>query len=177
MFVKDETVVYPGHGVAKIEDIVVHQFHGSSVTFFKLIFLFKDMTILVPTYNVDSIGLRKPCARGDIDTVLDEISRKASYPRCLADVTPGGWNKRQKEYQLKVESGNLSKVASVYRDLMVQNKNKELSFGEKNLLQITEHLIAQEIHVVTSYPYKDVVFLLRKPFATQVLVEGHAQAH
>ncbi len=173
MFVREETVVYPGHGVAKIEDVVIHHFHGTPVTFFKLVFLFKDMTILVPIYNVESVGLRRPCAKNDIDSVLVEIARKASYPRQLADITPGGWNKRQKEYQLKVESGNLSKIASVYRDLMVQNKSKELSFGEKNLLQMTEHLIAQEIHVVTKYAYSDVLVLLRKPFATSV--ESHAQ--
>ena len=55
-------------------------------------------------------------------------------------------------------------VASIYRDLMYISKQKELSFGEKNLLHSIEELMIQEIQVVRGVERESVIRELRKPF-------------
>ena len=58
-FCVNEKVVYPGHGVAQINRIVEKQVAGNRASFFELKFLNKDMTILVPTHNLSSVGIRR----------------------------------------------------------------------------------------------------------------------
>lgn len=148
MFLVNEKVVYPGHGVALISQIVEKNVAGYKVIFYELSFLSKDMTILVPIDNLIAAGIRKLASEQkvhDIFIMLAEPSKKGIH-----ELTGGNWNKRNKEYQCKLRTGNLEEISSVYRDLRFIATQKELSFGEKALLQQTENLLVQEISLVTS---------------------------
>jgi len=151
MFFLNEKVVYPGHGVAKINRVVKRNVGGQETSFFELKFLDSDMTILVPVSNLSSIGVRKISTREKIQ----EIFRKLSEPPfdkpqgVCATYCGSNWGKRLKKYQGKISTGDLMKICDIYRDLTFLATQKDLSFGEKNLLQKIEHLLAQEISVVT----------------------------
>ena len=54
-----EKVVYPAHGVGVIESIQSKSIGGTERKFYMLRFLESDMTIMVPTENVDTVGLRR----------------------------------------------------------------------------------------------------------------------
>ncbi len=164
MFKLNDKVVYPGHGVAVVEEIVEKQVAGKAISFMKLVFLFKDMTILVPTYNVEAIGIRKPSDQDVIDLVIDELRRKPERRLESIDFTPSGWNRRNKDYQARIQSGKLLDIAKIYRDLMYVAQQKDLSFGERTLLQITEELIAQEMQVIKNLNRELVIQELRTPF-------------
>ena len=60
------------------------------------------------------------------------------------------WNKRNKEYQGKIRTGNLREICEIYKDLKHIQCQKELSFGEKNLLHQTEGLLVEEIALVSN---------------------------
>lgn len=146
MFVLGEKVVYAGHGVAQINRIIEKKVAGSTTSFFELKFLNKDMTILVPMQNVSAVGVRPLSSHEniiDIFKLLAQVSEAASY-----DGATSNWNKRNKEYQCKLRTGNLSEICKIYRDLRQLAAYKELSFGEKNLLQQTEALLVEEIALV-----------------------------
>jgi CarD family transcriptional regulator len=64
------------------------------------------------------------------------------------DVNTSNWNKRNKEYQLKLRSGDIQEIGRIYRDLRSIEKRKELSFGERTMLQQTESLLIEEIALV-----------------------------
>mgnify|MGYP006432855057 CR=1 FL=1 len=145
MFKLKDKVFYPGHGVANIDSIENKVIAESAVSFFKLQFLFKEMTILVPVKNVESIGVRALSKLSDIDKALNELYQPPEQKLGSVDFTPTGWNKRNKDYQLKIQRGSLAELTKVYRDLMFIAKQKDLSFGERNLLNMTEDLIIQEI--------------------------------
>lgn len=164
MFKQDDKVVYPGYGVAVVEDIIEKIVGGGPILFFKLSFLFKDMTILVPSYNVKTIGIRYPSDKATIDLAIQELENKPERQLDSIDFTPSGWNRRQKNYQLKIQSGILIELVKIYRDLMYVSKQKELSFGERALLQSTEELILQEIQLVRETDKSDIVQELRSPF-------------
>ncbi len=164
MFELKSHVVYPGHGVALVEDIIERTVSGTVLSFLKLSFIFKDMTILVPLYNVASIGIRQPSSEQEVINALNELEKVPEKRLESIDFTPSGWNRRHKEYQAKIQSGNIFEIAKIYRDLMHIAQQKELSFGERNVLQVTEELVMQEIQIVKNIPQDDVIQLLRLPF-------------
>lgn len=161
MYDRNTKVVYPGHGVAVIEAVIEKKIGDRSVTFFQLNFLYKDMTILVPVNSTE--GIRPLGTSEEIDSALSELGK---VPQQLesSDFTPSSWNKRNKSYQLKIQGGKFIDIARIYRDLMHTAKYKELSFGEKNLLQVAEDLLLQEILIVKNKDRDVIVQELRNPF-------------
>jgi len=167
-----DKVVYPGHGVAEVEEISEKFIGGSKVSFVKLVFLFKDMTILVPTYNLTSIGVRLPSSHTVVELVFNELRKKPEKKLEAIDFTPSGWNKRHKEYQTRIQTGDIIEIAKIYRDLMHTSQQKDLSFGERTLLQATEELLVQEIQVVKNIERELVIQELRIPFK-QIIFQSH----
>ncbi len=164
MFQPSQKVVYPGHGVAQIEAIIEREVVGMTVSFFKLRFLYKDMTVLVPVQKDNtSMHIRPLSALQEVDRAFAELHKT---PKKLesSDFTPSSWNKRNKGYQLKIQRGDLVEIAGIYRDLMHTGRYKDLSFGEKNLLQSAEELLLQEIHVVRGEDRESIMQELRAPF-------------
>lgn len=164
MFVLNDRVVYPGHGVAVISRIVEKQVAGMPVQFFQLTFLNKDMTILVPTRNVSSVGIRRLNSRENIDAIFKILAEPVDQQRIMPELIASNWNKRNKEYQYKLRSGDLREICRIYRDLNHIAKQKELSFGEKNLLQQTEHLLVEEISIVNKVDEDKAIEHLRSIF-------------
>lgn len=146
MFVLDEKVVYPGHGVAKISRIFEKVISGVVTQFFELKFLNKDMTILVPIDNLEMVGVRHLSSPDCINDIFKTLAEPHHIVH--SESAPSNWNKRNKEYQGKLRTGNLYDICKIYKDLRHISVYKELSFGEKALLQQTEILLAQEISLV-----------------------------
>lgn len=163
MFSINDKVVYPGHGVAKINRIVLKNVGKDQVQFFELKFLNKEMTILVPTGKVNSVGIRRLSSSECVSSIfkfLAEPARVASGELALTN-----WNKRNKEYQGKLRTGNLFEISRIYRDLAHMARQKELSFGEKYLLQQTETLLVEEISLVTKMGHDKTTEQLRSLLA------------
>jgi CarD family transcriptional regulator len=159
MFVLGEKVVYAGHGVAKISRIIEKKVAGSITCFFELKFINKDMTILVPTNNLTTVGVRRLSSRENIDSIYKILSEPCV--QVVNDLVTTNWNKRNKEYQGKLRSGNLAEICKIYRDIKHIATYKELSFGEKNLLQQTEALLAEEISIVENVIEEKAIEQLR----------------
>jgi CarD family transcriptional regulator len=148
MFELNERVVYPGHGVALINRILEKKVGTELFRFYELKFLNKEMTILVPVTNIDSVGIRKLSSQERINTVFKILGEPSKRQPVHPDTVATNWNKRNKEYQCKIRSGDLKEICEIYRDLKRTEGNKELTFGEKGLLSQTETLLAQEIALV-----------------------------
>ncbi len=147
MFSLDEKVVYPGHGVAKINRIIEKEFGGKKASFYELVFISKGATILVPTSCQGDSIIRPLSPESKVDEALKVLSEPAKkIPN--SEFTASNWNKRNKEYQLKLRTGDLKGLSEIYRDLRYISRYKELSFGEKNLLLQTESLLVEEISLV-----------------------------
>ena len=162
MFFLDEKVVYPGHGVAKISRIVEKRVGGKSVKFYELSFLNKDMTILIPIDTIQQTGIRGLSSVKSIKDMLQMLSVPSK--KGIQELTSANWNKRNKEYQFRLRSGNLKEIGKVYQDLKCIALYKELSFGEKNLLNQTETLLAQEISIVNQVEENKAIECLRSFF-------------
>jgi len=175
MFARNEKVVYPGHGVAIINCIIEKKIAGKITQFFELRFLNKDMTILVPTDNAMEVGIRPLCSAEYINTIFTLIAQPASVRQGEAIIS--NWNKRNKEYQGKLRTGDLLEIGSIYRDLRHIEQYKELSFGEKNLLQQTEMLLVEEISIVKKIDLSNATEYLRGLIGQKLIRHNEVEKH
>lgn len=148
-FSVNEKVVYPGHGVAYIRQILQKDVGSTVCCFYELNFLHKDATVLVPIDSAEIVGLRNLSSVDHVEdafTVLTNPARKLS----VYEFTASSWNKRNKQYQIKIRKGRLLDLSEIYRDLKYMETVKELSFGERRLLNKAEALLVEEISEVVS---------------------------
>jgi CarD family transcriptional regulator len=164
MFEIGNKVVYPGHGVAVIEEVVKKPLGDTEAEFIKLTFIYKDMVILVPKEQLLMNGVRLLCKDTDVKEALLELHKVPAEADKIRDSMPAGWSKRQKEYQSKLDGGALIDVAVVYRNLRHSSEKKVLSFGEKGLMLAAEDLLSQEVLAVTKMDKGEALKEIREPF-------------
>ncbi len=182
MFLLNEKVIYPGYGVAIINRLVDRLVLSKKTNFFELKFYNKDMTVLIPEERLESIGVRKLSTLKELAQMFDHLS-KFDVRDIVTEHNASTWNKRNKEYQCKLRSGQLFQIASIYKELHLIALDKELSFGERNLFNQIEFLLIEEISTVKqNEAVEDIRLKLRHPFevmekrlATPILLKGSVQ--
>ena len=55
------------------------------------------------------------------------------------------WNRRYREYMEKIKTGSVYEIAEVLRDLFLLKVDKELSFGERKMLDTARGLLLREL--------------------------------
>jgi len=135
-----DLAVYPAHGVGRIEAIESKVINGRSHDFYILKVLENGMVIMIPTDNVDSVGLRDVISEDEIPKVYAVMGKKGAS--LLESQT---WNRRYREYMEKIKTGSLYDVAEVFRDLSQLKFTKDLSFGERKLYDTAQILLVKEI--------------------------------
>lgn len=135
-----DLAVYPAHGVGRIDAIETRVVNGEEHDFYIMKILENGMVIMIPTMNVESVGLRDVIAQNEIPKILDVIKSK----RELA-IDNQTWNRRYREYMDKIKTGSLYEVAEVFRDLSLLKLTKDLSFGERKLYDTAYNLLIKEL--------------------------------
>ena len=159
MFKVGDLAVYPAHGVGVIEKIESQEFSGSCQDFYVMRILENDMIIMIPTRNVDNVGLREIIGKSEVPKLYSILKKR--------DVTLDNqtWNRRYREYMDKIKTGSVYEVAEVYRDLLMLKVEKELSFGERKMLDTARNLLVKEISLAKQVEEKQIERDLEKIFA------------
>ena len=140
MFKVGDMAVYPTQGVGVIEAIEAKEFSGEQHEFYVLRIVDSDMTIMIPIANVEQVGMRCLIDKSHVDSVYGVLEERQEGAQSVAS-----WSRRQREYNEKIKSGDLFEVASVLRELYQIKENKELSYGEKKVLDLARKLLVKEI--------------------------------
>jgi len=135
-----DLAVYPAHGVGRIVSIESREINGEKHDFYIMNVLENNMVIMIPTWNVSSVGLRNLINEKDIPKVYEIMKQK--HEICMDNQT---WNRRYREYMEKIKTGSLFDVAEVFRDLYLLKSNKDLSFGERKLYDTAHSLLVKEL--------------------------------
>jgi CarD family transcriptional regulator len=139
-FTPGDLAVYPAHGVGRIEAVESKDIGGNKQDFYIMKILENSMVIMIPTKNVDSVGLRDVINEEDIHKIYAVMQVREGSP--LDNQT---WNRRYREYMDKIKTGSLYDVAEVFRDLFLLKLSKDLSFGERKLLDTARSLLLNEL--------------------------------
>ena len=159
MFKVGEKVVYPAHGVGVIESIQAKTIAGTEKNFYMLRFLESDMTIMVPTENVDAVGLRRIIGKETVAKVYKILRDKRVEP------DQATWNRRYRDYTDRIKTGSVIEIAKVLRDLFVLKGDKELSFGERKMLDTARNLLVKELAIARAHPEEQIMEELKAIFA------------
>ena len=140
-FVVGDKAVYPVHGVAEVVALESRDIGGQETNVYILKIIEPGVTIMVPKINADTVGLRNVISN-------DEVSEVYGILRCkeVARDTQT-WNRRYREYMEKIKTGSAYEIAEVVRDLCLLRNNKDLSFGERRMLETARTLLIREIAV------------------------------
>ena len=138
-FTVGETVVYPNHGAAVIEDIETRQIKGEDKLYLVLRIIGQnDLVVRVPACNLDLVGVR--------DVVdADGLERVFQVLRAEHTEEPTNWSRRYKANLEKLHSGNVIKASEVVRDLWRRDRDKGLSAGEKRMLAKARAILVAEL--------------------------------
>ncbi|MBW1705344.1 MAG: CarD family transcriptional regulator [Deltaproteobacteria bacterium] len=139
MFNVGDLAVYPAHGVGVIEKIEAQEISGCEQDFYVMRILDNNMIIMIPTNNVNNVGLRDLIGQTEVSRLYSILKKR--------DVTIDNqtWNRRYREYMDKIKTGSAFEVAEVYRDLLILKIDKDLSFGERKMLDTARNLLVKEI--------------------------------
>ena len=158
MFKTGDMAVYPTHGVGIIESIEHKEISGDKHAFYVLRVLGNGMTIMIPTDNADSVGLRQVISQKQVPKVYKILKRKN------IEIDAQTWNRRYREYIEKIKTGSIFEVAGVLRDLFLLRVDKDLSFGERRMLDTARNLLIKELSIVKKSPEKSIEKELKKIF-------------
>ncbi len=144
MFKIGDLAVYPAQGVGIIEAIESREVMGNKQNFYIMKIMGNGMKIMIPTDSAKSVGLREVITKKEIPKVYEILRNK--------DVTidKQTWNKRYREYLEKIKTGSVFEIASVLRDLFILKVDKNLSFGERKMMDTAKNLLVKEISVASN---------------------------
>ncbi len=97
------------------------------------------MIIMIPIQNVDSVGLREIIEQSEVPKLYSILKKRDM------SIDNQTWNRRYREYMDKIKTGSAFEVAEVYRDLLILKLDKDLSFGERKMLDTARNLLVKEI--------------------------------
>lgn len=139
MFNVGDMAVYPAHGVGMIEAIEQRKVGDKEQSFYVIKILDSSMVVMIPTDTCDSVGLRTIISSDEVDKVYDILNKKN------VEIQKQAWNQRYREYMEKIKTGSVFEIATVLRDLFLLKEDKDLSFGERKMMDTAKSLLIKEI--------------------------------
>ena len=136
-----DKAVYPAQGVAEVISIEEKDIAGSRQQFYVLRIMDTDRKIMVPVRNAAAVGLRQVISEQEIQEIFDILRERTI---AFDNQT---WNRRYRGFMDKIKTGSIYDVAEVLRDLYRLKTDKQLSFGERRMLDAARSLIVKEIAI------------------------------
>ncbi len=138
IFVEGDHVVYPTHGVGKVERIATEEIAGHKLELIHITFEENRMTLRVPVAKARSAGLRKLATRKMFDEAMAVLKGRARIKRTM-------WSRRAQEYEAKINSGDPLAIAEVVRDLHRNAGQPDQSFSERQIYEAAMDRLAAEL--------------------------------
>lgn len=153
-----DNAVYPSHGVGVVRGIQEKNIGGKKKYFYVLQLIENGSTILIPTDKVKDVGLRAIISQREVDKIYTILRSKEMA------VDNQTWNRRYREYMEKIKTGSVYEIAEVMRDLFRLKCEKDLSFGERKMLDTAKNLLVKELSLARRVNEETVEVELKEIF-------------
>lgn len=153
MFNIGDKILYPIHGAGVIESIEEREVLGKKNKYYIMRIPLNGMQLMIPIDNIEALGIRGIIDKKGADKVLEIISE---VPTEMNKV----WTKRYRENESKIKAGNIFEIADIVRNLIVLDRLKKLSTGEKRILANAKDILISELMLVFDMEGKQVEQLL-----------------
>jgi len=140
-FAPGDYVVYPAHGVGRVDCIESTEIAGIQVTLYAISFEKERMRLKVPVAKAKAAGLRRISSADRIKVALETLQGRSRVKRIM-------WSRRAQEYEAKINSGDPVSIAEVVRDLHRPHDQQEQSYSERQIYQAALERLARELAAV-----------------------------
>jgi CarD family transcriptional regulator len=159
-FRKGDAVVYPAHGVGRIDRVGFEEIAGHRLNLIHISFDENQMTLRVPVAQARASGLRKLANPKQLADAVITLGGRPRVSRLM-------WAKRAQEYLAKINSGELGALAEVVRDLQTAADGSGSSFSQRHLFELALDRLAAEFAAVNRTAKAEAVEQINR-----ALVEG-----
>jgi len=108
----------------------------------------EKLTIKIPTSSADKIGLRHLVSKSQMDEVFVIL-------RSGVKKLKGMWSRRAQEYETKINSGDITLLAEVLRDLTRDIEDGERSYSERIIYETAIYRLACEYSVIYGTEFEE----------------------
>jgi len=161
-FRKGDLVVYPAHGVGRIDRVGFEEIAGHRLNLIHISFEDHQMTLRIPVAQARAAGLRKLASQKVLTEALGRLKSRPRTSRLM-------WAKRSQEYLAKINTGDPGALAEVVRDLQSAGDGSNSSFSQRNLFELALDRLAGEVAAIMGIPKPDAIVQLN-----QTLFDGRA---
>jgi CarD family transcriptional regulator len=144
-----DKVVYPSHGVGEIIDVESGSIAGIAVQVYVISFPHDKMVLRVPVKRAASAGLRALVDIEDVSKIYKVLQGRAKAGNKM-------WSRRAQEYEAKINSGDITAVAEVIRDLH-KDADTDRSYSERTIYESALNRLAGELAVLESITVSDAI--------------------
>jgi len=138
MYKKGDKIVYPLYGAGVIEDLEDKEIDGQLQTYYVLSIPVGNLKLMISSSKAETHKVRQIHSKDDI---LDFLNRASGITLNV----PDNWNQRYKENMERIKSGELIVVASVFKNLLLRERERGLSTAEKKMMTTTKQIILSEM--------------------------------
>jgi CarD family transcriptional regulator len=154
-FAPGDVVVYPGHGVGTVTELVTQHIADQPIELFVINFAHDRMTLRVPLKKAKTSGLRGISSPRVMQSALSKLKEPAHQKK-------GMWSRRALEYTSKINSGDPVALAEVVRDLHRPAGERERSHSERLLFEQALGRLTHELAAVESTEIDTATLKLEK---------------
>jgi CarD family transcriptional regulator len=150
-----DKVVYPAHGVGRVEGVEKLTVAGTEVTLYTITFEKDRMRLKLPMEKVATSGIRRLANKEQLTEVYNTMKGRARIRRVM-------WSRRAQEYEAKINSGSPIQVAEVLRDLKRNVSSTEHSYSERQIFQQALERLASELAAIENSTQENAAAKLQK---------------
>ncbi|MGL4607502.1 MAG: CarD family transcriptional regulator [Eubacteriaceae bacterium] len=150
MYKIGDKIVYPMHGAGVIEAIEEREIFEELKPYYIMQIVSEGLQILIPVDKVDEIGVRTIVT----EIVIEEMIETLKTPM---DEMEKNWNRRYREHMEKMKTGDIFEVAKVVKNLILLDREKGLSTGEKKMLNSARNFIISEMVLIQNKEKEEIL--------------------
>jgi CarD family transcriptional regulator len=141
MFNIGDKVVYPMHGAGVIESIEEKEILGSKNKYYIMRMPIEGMSVMIPIDNIEVLGIRRVVDKRDAERVFEILSQNPTEMNKI-------WTKRYRENEKIIKKGDIFQMSEIVRNLILLDRAKKLSLGEKKILANARNILISELMLV-----------------------------